>query len=114
MSTLDISVTQVNIATLVVLNGPLDSITSSELNQALTSCIDNNHTNIIIDMAGVNMITSAGIGELAGAYNDVDDAGGELCLAAVPEQAARALQQLALLDMFTVYPDAESAFAHFS
>lgn len=97
--------------TLIVLKGPLDSVTSSSLQETIAGLIDQGQVKVAIDLAGLTMITSAGIGELAGAFNDLDDQGGELCLAAVPDQAARALQQLALLDMFRVFPDAQAALA---
>jgi len=52
----------------LVLTGYVDQSTASQLRDALTGLIDQNHERLTIDVEGVTFMDSSGIGALAGAY----------------------------------------------
>jgi len=113
MQKLQIDIQEQNQVMLVRLHGALDTETADSFDQALSSLIQQGKQAFLIDLQGVDYISSAGIGVLVGCLNQIQDQGGHLKLAHVQSRVARALSMLSLLDLFEVFdaiPDALASF----
>ncbi len=67
---------------------------------------------LILDMADVPYIDSAGIGCLVGAHVSREHAGRKLILAGAVERLVNALQATRVAELFVFAPDVEQAKAH--
>ncbi len=64
---------------------------------------------IVIDLRGVNLITSAGVGIIAACYTSVSNAGGKMCIASVQGRAQTILNVVRILDVVANAPDEDAA-----
>ncbi|HEY4009077.1 MAG TPA: STAS domain-containing protein [Acidobacteriaceae bacterium] len=69
---------------------------------------------ILLNVADVNYIDSAGLGELVGAYTSVKNAGGELKLANLSKKVKDLLVITKLLTVFDVKENEKDAIAAFA
>ena len=111
---LDIQWGQEGYITYLVLSGSLDSDTSDHFDQIITKFIEVGHRKIVLDLGGLKYLSSAGIGVLVGSANELRENDGDLKLSAVPDNIARVLDMLALLDFFEAYPDCRTAMNTYS
>lgn len=113
MEKLQIDLQEQNHVILVRLQGALDTETADSFDQALSQLIQKGKQAFLIDLQGVDYISSAGIGVLVGCLNQIQDQGGQLKLAHLTPRVARALSMLSLLDLFETFdaiPDALATF----
>ena len=68
----------------------------------LLKVINQDIKELIIDMKGVNNIDSSGLGVLIAAKNSLDQAGGKLLLANVPENIKSLMQMIGLDRYFSM------------
>lgn len=68
---------------------------------------------IVLNLAGVNYIDSAGLGELVGAYATVTNQGGALKLLNVQKYVHEVLQITRLYSVFEAFSDEKEALASF-
>jgi anti-anti-sigma factor len=54
---------------------------------------------VVINLSGIEAVTSAGVGIIAAAYTSVTNASGRMCLAQVPERAHAILNIVGLLSV---------------
>ena len=78
---IDINVSTVANATLIEVGGRVDSMNANQLGEALSSEIDQGHTNVVLDLAGVEYMSSAGLREIVTALKKVKRASGDLRVA---------------------------------
>jgi anti-anti-sigma factor len=64
---------------------------------------------VVIDLAGLMRIDSAGLGAIASAFVSLTRASGKLVLAAAPPKVHHLLSTTMLLQVIPLYPDAEAA-----
>ncbi|MCB9639616.1 MAG: STAS domain-containing protein [Myxococcales bacterium] len=102
-----------NQVTLVRLQGALDTETADAFDQYLSDLIQQKHNAFLIDLQGVDYISSAGIGVLVGCLNQLQDQDGQFKLAHVSARVARALSMLSLLDLFETFDSIEEALTSF-
>jgi len=99
---------------LVSVTGRIDSATSPQLTQALDALTKNNKFKIVLDMSGVEYMSSAGLRTLLATqrqcrrYNR-----GEIVLAAVPQNIKDILELAGFTDIFKTYDDVISAVGSF-
>jgi anti-sigma B factor antagonist len=99
---------------LVSVTGRIDSATAPQLAQALDALIKNNKFKIVLDMSGVEYMSSAGLRTLLATqrqcrrYNR-----GEVALAAVPQNIKDTLELAGFTDIFKIYDDVISAVGSF-
>lgn len=93
----------------LVVYGELDVMTSPRLHEAISQLLIESPKIVLIDMANVNLVDSAGLGALIVAQRHVADAGGELRLVAVAPHPAKVLAITGLADRFQIFPDTGSA-----
>lgn len=99
---------------LVTVSGRIDSATAPQLAQALQALTENNRFKIVLDLAKVEYMSSAGLRTLLATqrqcrrYNR-----GELVLAAVPKAIKETLELAGFTDLFKMYEDVISAVGSF-
>lgn len=95
------------------LQGRLDFQTAPEVRQELLSTVEAGWIRLVVDLGAVDFVDSSGLGALIGGLKAARAAGGDLRLAAVPEQARVVLSLTTLDRMFKSYPSAEEAVADY-
>jgi anti-anti-sigma factor len=66
--------------------GRLDLVVAAAFRDAVRVAVEAGHRSLVIDLAGVPVIDSSGIGALIGGLRETRQAGGELRIAAAGEQ----------------------------
>lgn len=84
-------------ATVLTARGRIDSMTASRLGDALNTEIVAGKMLLVLDLAGVDYMSSAGLRELVNALKKVKRAGGDLRLAQ-PSRRVREVMEMAGLD----------------
>ena len=99
---------------LLKVQGRVDSSTAPQLEQELKKIMDDGHFKIVIDMSGVEFMSSAGLRVLINVqktckrYNR-----GELLLAALQENVYSALDLAGFTTLFQVFEDVVTAVGNF-
>ena len=102
---LDISVTRHDSVTLIEAHGRVDSTNADQLGEILTSEIENGHAQIVLDLASVDYMSSAGLREIVAALKRAKRAGSGDVRIAQPSYRVREVLELAGLDtILQIYP----------
>ena len=88
---------------IVRLTGSLDSITSSELERTLNTLITKKINKIIINLADLNYISSAGWGIFIGIIKQVRLANGDLKLSGISKEIHEIADLLGIKDIIPAY-----------
>ena len=92
-------------------------ITLGEGNQILRDIVRElvrtGKTKIVLNLAGVEYIDSAGIGELVGSHSSVRRAGGQLKMSSPARKVHDMLKMTSLTSVFDIHPDEASAIKSF-
>ena len=94
---MNIEVVQSNDVTIVVPRGELDMAAAEPLREALGELVDKGRTRLVLDLAGVGYIDSAGIGALVSGLKRARAVGGDLRLCGLGHDV-RAIFALTRLD----------------
>jgi len=86
---------------------------SALLRKTIRDLLEDQRTNILVNLADVNYIDSSGIGELVSAYSAVKSRGGELKLLHLTKKVHDLLQITKLFTVFEVHSDENSALLSF-
>jgi len=78
---------------------------SAMLRKTIRQLLEEQHTQIILNLADVDYIDSSGIGELVSGYTAVKSRGGELKLLHLTKKVHDLLQITKLFTVFEVYSD---------
>jgi anti-anti-sigma factor len=100
---IDIHVSGVDHVTLVEVSGRVDSMNANELGVALSSVIDDGNTQIVLDLAGVDYMSSAGLRELVNSLKRAKKATGDVRLAQPSERVREVLEMAGLDTIFQIY-----------
>jgi len=101
-------------ADLVTINGHVDSNTAQDLEAALRGINDARRFRIVLDVANLEYISSAGLRVLVQTLKNCRRYNrGDLLLASVPEFIAGVLDLAGLAPMFKTFPDAVEAIGSF-
>ena len=93
--------------------GRVDSETAPELDEALTKLLQNNRNKIVLDLQGVEYMSSAGLRAMVKAYQGAKSAGGDLRLACVSNPVEVILRTVGMMQMLQMYPTDQEAVASF-
>ena len=111
---MEITKSQFKHCDLLKINGRVDSSTSPQFAQAMNEITNAGHYKIILDMAGVEFISSAGLRVLVNAqktcrrYNR-----GEVVLSTVPPNIYSALDLAGFTALFKIFDDNLTAVGNF-
>lgn len=110
---MEISIKEHKRAAVVEASGRIDSSTAGEFEEALTQAMENGHKNLVLDLAEVDFLSSAGLRAMVNARKSLQAMGGNLCLAQPSERVVDTLEIAGLHVLFNSYPDRESAIGAF-
>jgi len=99
-----------NIPVLTV-SGRIDATTSGDLKRTLDRLIDDNHATILIDLAGVEYISSVGLRILLAALKKVRPKQGDVKLAALQPFVSEVLEIAGFTKLFTIYSNQADALS---
>ena len=99
--------------TVFVLSGRIDTQGATDLDAALQAAVSDGMHKMVLDMAAVHYICSAGLRTLADVFTKNRAAGGDLKLAAMDDKVARIMQTIGFDKFFAVYDTVEAAIADF-
>lgn len=100
--------------TLVNARGKLDATSAPEVDGHISSLIKEGAQQVVLDMSGVEYISSAGLRALLGAAKHMQKAGGRLGLAAPPPHVRKILDLARFSAIVPVFDTAENAFSAFT
>jgi anti-sigma B factor antagonist len=83
------------------------------LKDKIHSVVHQGHTQILVNLAGVDYVDSAGLGELVGGYTTVTKAGGKMKLLNVTRRMRDLLSATKLLTVFDTFDDEQEAVKSF-
>jgi len=93
--------------------GRVDSETAPELDEALTKLLQNNRNKIVLNLQGVDFMSSAGLRAMVKAYQAAKKSGGDVRLASVPNPVEVILRTVGMMQMLQMYPTDQEAMASF-
>jgi len=97
----------------VTLTGSIDALTAERITDSLNEQIGAGEKNIVLDLAGVDFMSSAGIRTILGALKQTRRIGGDLCLAGVQPRPARFLKLSGFVNLLRDYAGADEAVEQF-
>ena len=98
--------------TLVEVSGRIDSMNANQLGEALSTEIDNGHINMVLDLANVEYMSSAGLREIVSALKKVRGRGDVRI--AQPSHRVREVLEMAGLDtIFQIFPTLAGAMGSY-
>jgi anti-sigma B factor antagonist len=100
-----IAITELKNASLVAISGRIDSDTSPEVARAFQTVQEAEQYNIIVDMAGLEYISSATLRALMAAQRTSKRNGGEVVLLRVPETILNVLDMAGLAQLYRIVDD---------
>ena len=100
-------------STVVRLRGDVDLHSFPALKEVLNRILSEECRRVVVNLQGVILISSTGIGALVGFKRDLEQAGGALALASLSPICVRVLDLLRLDDIFDIYESEQDALAAF-
>jgi anti-sigma B factor antagonist len=94
-------------------SGYLDTTTAGELEEALAALLAKQHYRIVIDLSGVNYISSAGWGIFIGEIKDVRNHGGDIKLAGMVGDVHEVFELLEFDTILEAFPSTREAVQAF-
>jgi anti-sigma B factor antagonist len=94
-------------------SGYLDTTTAGELETALYGLLDRGIYRIVVDLAGVNYISSAGWGIFIGEIKRIRNHGGDLKLSGMVGDVHEVFQLLEFHSILEAYPSTQEAVGAF-
>jgi anti-sigma B factor antagonist len=109
--TLDLEITQELVGNVLVLHleGELDTYNCGQLRSALVEQVEQGHSNIVVDMSGVEYIDSTGLGSLVGGLKRVSEHGGAMKIVCNNPQILKVFEITGLDKVFAIYKTQEEA-----
>ncbi len=107
-------VSQQSDVTVITVRETVDALTAPELTRLLSEQISNGHCNLIVDLTGVEFMSSAGLRTLLGAVKESRTNGGDLRIASTNPGIDKVLKMSGfhnIAKVFTSTGDALTSFA---
>jgi anti-sigma B factor antagonist len=99
---------------LITIKGRIDSATAPQMAQALESANESGKYKLVIDMTGLEYMSSAGFRALLAAQrNSKKYNRGEVVLVSVPDRIREALELAGFTELFKTFDDTLTAVGHF-
>jgi anti-anti-sigma factor len=93
--------------------GRVDSESTPELDDALTQLLQQNRNKIVLNLQGVDFISSAGLRAIVKAFQAAQKADGGLRLASVSNPVEVVLRTVGMMQMLQMYPSEQEAIESF-
>jgi anti-anti-sigma factor len=114
MRTLDHSVHPRGAATVVAVSGTVDAVTAPRLAEALQAEVDAGRAKVVVDLAGVAYISSAGLRAVLAALKAARAAGGDVRLAGAVPAVAQVFDLAGFGSILQSFDDVDGAVASFA
>lgn len=101
-------------AVILTLTGQLDAHTFDRLEASLRDVFENGIRNIILEVSGVDYLSSAGVGVLFSALTQAREAGGNVVLLNMSPAVSEVVQTLGMAQIFTIAKDLDAALHSFN
>lgn len=113
MSMLSIETDNTQSVSVMRVKGRVDSDTAPELDEALTRLLNDKKNKIVLNLEGVEYLSSAGLRAMVKALKDAQNLSGDVHLASVSEPIEVILRTVGMMQMFKMYPSDQEAMASF-
>jgi len=113
MSALSIITDNTQAVSVMNVRGRVDSETAPELDSALSSLLADGRNKIVLNLQGVEYISSAGLRALVKALKGAQSLGGDVRLASISEPIHGILLTVGMMQMFKMFSTNEEATAGF-
>ena len=110
---LNISVESMKRVELITATGRIDSSNASQFEGSLKELTGNGRNSLVLNLAGVTYMSSAGLRTLVSTLKDCKRGGGDVRLAAPSERVAEVLSLAGLDSLFKVFEDDTAAVGSF-
>jgi anti-sigma B factor antagonist len=110
---MEITITEMNRVDLVTVTGRVDSSNAGQLGEKLSEQVDSGSINMVVDLSGVEYMSSAGLRELVAALKRVKKDGGDLRLASPSDRVREVLDLAGLSSIFEIFDDQVAAVGSF-
>lgn len=110
---MEINISEFKRVTLFELNGRIDSTNANELGDALNSALDSGRNHIVLDLEGVEYMSSAGLREMVTAMKKAKRSTGDVRLASPSDRVLEVLELAGLDSIFQIYPNQVEAVGSF-
>lgn len=111
---MQISVTQQADVAVLSIAGSVDSLTASELTDALGAQLRSGQVNLVVDFSAVDYISSAGLRSLLGTLKDCRRSDGDMRMAAVQPAVFRVLSMSGFASIIKTFGDVNTAVASYA
>ena len=95
-------------------DGRIDTLAADEMDQALQAAVAGGSHKIVVDMSGVDYISSAGLRSLAAVLVKCRDEGGDMKIAALNERVTRVFKIIGFDLLMSLHGTSDAAIADFS
>ncbi|HET6823076.1 MAG TPA: STAS domain-containing protein [Anaerolineales bacterium] len=106
-------VQQENNTTIVKVTGSVDALTAADLSKVLTTQITDGRTNLVVDLTGVEFMSSAGLRTLLGAVKEARSNGGDLRIISTNPGVDKVLKMSGFNHIAKVFPSQAEAVSSF-
>ena len=106
-------VTQNNNSTIVAVTGTVDALTAPDLAKILVNEIAEGNVNLIVDLIGVEFMSSAGLRTLLGGVKEARSNGGDLRIASTNPGIDKVLKMSGFHNIAKVFPSPAAAVSSF-
>ena len=112
---MEITIRELYAVDVVTVVGRVDSSTAPQLDQVLKGLVDNGRFKLVLDLAGVAYMSSAGLRAMVSCLREVKKGVrmGDLRLAAPSARVAEVLELAGLNQVFQIFEDQEGAVGSF-
>ncbi len=111
---MDISTEDNTQAAIIAVGGRVDSSTAPELENALKKLVEDNKIRIVLDLQGVEYMSSAGLRAMVSTLKVVKRVNGDLRLACPSPRVEEVLRLAGLTSIFSIYGSRDLAVASFT
>ena len=103
-----------NNITTVSVKGSVDALTAGEMTHTMNRQIDDGHVNLVIDLTGLEFMSSAGLRALLGAVKESRSHGGDLRIVSTNPGIDKVLKMSGFHNIAKVFTSQADALASFS
>lgn len=98
-----INVTAHDEVTVVEVSGRVDGMNANEMGSAIGGAIDGGGVHVVLDLSGVDYMSSAGLRELVNSFKKAKRAAGDIRLAQPSDRVREVLEMAGLDTIFRIY-----------
>jgi anti-sigma B factor antagonist len=102
-----------NNSTIVSVSGNVDALTAPDLAKAIVDQITEGHANLVVNLIGVEFMSSAGLRTLLGAVKEARTQGGDLRIASTNPGIDKVLKMSGFHNIAKVFSSQDEAVASF-